>query len=45
MPFPPYKSCKEFMSMLLPNETYLGCSTTRDDWDRINSQARPSLPA
>jgi len=26
------------MSMLLPNTTNLGCTTSRDDWDRINQQ-------
>ena len=26
------------MSMLLPNTTNLGCTTTRDAWDRINDQ-------
>lgn len=38
VPFPPYKSCKDFMSMLLPETTLLGCTTTRDNWDRINEQ-------
>ena len=38
IPFPPYDSCKSFMSMLLPNTTNLGCTTSRDDWDRINDQ-------
>ncbi|KAI7845831.1 hypothetical protein COHA_000741 [Chlorella ohadii] len=43
IPFPPYESCKSFMSMLLPNTTNLGCTTSRDDWDRINQQFKGGL--
>lgn len=45
IPFPPYDSCKNFMSMLLPNTTNLGCTTSRDDWDRINEQVETGSSA
>lgn len=45
VPFPPYKSCKDFMSMLLPETTLLGCTTTRDNWDRINEQVDAKVAA